>query len=407
MSDFVPFSGTAIQLVSAILEIIDAKGSTDEIMKGLHKRLLRLSAAADSLHACQAHQETKDALLEKLQEIRREINKWVSMPSYKRFLRASPFLGNEGYKDRFNRLKEELETCIADLDLDLIINISKKKNTKDKRLIVRDFMKSSLEIRQEDVQRLDSNAIGHGASAAVYRVQYSGSIMACKVFDLTGHNYSELKKMFQNFDKELQIMSKLRNPNIITIHGIVTSVPEELGIIMDYASHGSLRQVLDKMDKDFQLATLYHWSRDVAYAMNYLHQQNIFHRDLKSLNVLICENFKAKVSDFGASKASELHSTLANSTTTATTRRNSNDHVGTAAWMAPEYILNNEFTVKSDVYAYAIVMWEILTGEIPWKGLSQVQIISKVTQQHERPSLDGISEDAQLLVDLMIQCWVP
>ena len=119
MSDFVPFSGTAIQLVTTILKTIDAKiirctndeimnpnpnlKGSDEIMKGLYQLLLRLSAEAECLHACQGHQRTKDALLEKLQEIQREINLWVSNNRndfFKRYARSN--LGI--YKRRFKHL---------------------------------------------------------------------------------------------------------------------------------------------------------------------------------------------------------------------------------------------------------------------------------------------------------------
>ena len=77
---------------------------------------------------------------------------------------------------------------------------------------------------------------------------------------------------------------------------------------------------------------------------------------------------------------------------------------GTPAYMAPELLSENIFTEKSDVYAYAIVIWEVLTGEVPWTGLGYPQIITQVLVKGARPPLpsDGAAED---LVALMGRCW--
>jgi len=121
------------------------------------------------------------------------------------------------------------------------------------------------------------------------------------------------------------------------------------------------------------------------------------HRDLKSLNVLLdASRRRCKVSDFGLSKSESLNTAATQSTMGGGAK-------GTPAYMAPELLQSNIFTEKTDVYAYGMIVFEVLAGDIPWRGLNQMQIMMQAGLQKQRPPVpEGAPAD---LVALMQRCW--
>jgi len=116
----------------------------------------------------------------------------------------------------------------------------------------------------------------------------------------------------------------------------------------------------------------------------------IIHRDLKSPNILITENWTALISDFGESR-------IADSTMTT--------GVGTPQWMAPECLLGfDNYSHKSDVYSFGIILWEIITHEEPYAQYSRVQYQHMVIHENLRPPIPPFSPD--ILSNLMKVCWI-
>ena len=130
--------------------------------------------------------------------------------------------------------------------------------------------------------------------------------------------------------------------------------------------------------------------------MAYLYSKGVEHRDLKSLNVLLDGALRCKVSDFGLSKSDSLNTAATQSTMGGGAK-------GTPAYMAPELLDSNTFTEKTDVYAYGMVVFEVLAGDLPWAGLGYPQIITQVLVKGSRPPPpEGAPAD---LVALMQRCW--
>jgi serine/threonine protein kinase len=130
---------------------------------------------------------------------------------------------------------------------------------------------------------------------------------------------------------------------------------------------------------------------DIAKGMLFLHSCRpiVLHRDLKSQNILLDSDFHCKVCDFGISRAATTMNTM-----TA---------VGTPQWMSPEVLRNERYSEKADVYAYGVVLWELLTRTPPFKGLQAVTVVSLVGHQGQRPPmpLDAPFRYRQLIE----QCW--
>jgi serine/threonine protein kinase len=106
---------------------------------------------------------------------------------------------------------------------------------------------------------------------------------------------------------------------------------------------------------------------DLAVSLQYLHSRKIYHCDLKSSNVLLDE-MKVKLTDFGLSSLVNFKSDICKG------------RIGTPHWMAPEIMLGEKYSIPSDIYSYGMILWEMLTNQIPYYGLAIYQIIGVVTE---------------------------
>jgi PREDICTED: similar to mitogen-activated protein kinase kinase kinase len=157
---------------------------------------------------------------------------------------------------------------------------------------------------------------------------------------------------------------------------------------MEYCPNGQLYDILKRHKVPPILVV--EWSRQIASGMNYLHSKKIIHRDLKSLNVLMSSNNVLKISDFGNCRLWDDRSIKMS-------------FAGTVAWMAPEVIRNENCSEKVDVWSFGVVMWEILTCEVPYKDVDSSAVIWGVgnTSLH-LPVPSTCPQGFKLLLEL---CW--
>ncbi|PSS04139.1 Serine/threonine-protein kinase [Actinidia chinensis var. chinensis] len=244
------------------------------------------------------------------------------------------------------------------------------------------------EIHWEDLHLQEE--IGQGSFAVVHRGIWNGSDVAIKVY--FGSDYSEGTLL--DYKKEIDIMRRLRHPNVLLFMGAVYSRErDKLAIVTEFLPRGSLFKILHKNNQSLDIRRRLRMALDIARGMNYLHRRNppIVHRDLKTSNLLVDKNWNVKVGDFGLSR-------LKNATfLTAKSGR------GTPQWMAPEVLRNEPSNEKSDVFSFGVILWELMTESIPWKHLNSFQVVGVVGFMDRRLDLpENLDARASSIIR---DCW--
>ncbi|XP_022145347.1 serine/threonine-protein kinase STY17-like isoform X2 [Momordica charantia] len=229
------------------------------------------------------------------------------------------------------------------------------------------------------------NKVGSGSYGDLYRGTYFSQEVAIKVLRPELIN----EEMIKEFSQEVYIMRKVRHKNVVQFIGACTR-PSNLCIVTEFMSRGSIFDFLHKQRGVFNLPSLLKVAIDISRGMNYLHQNNIIHRDLKTANLLMDENMVVKVADFGVARVQTQSGVM-----TAET--------GTYRWMAPEVIEHKPYDHKADVFSFGIALWELLTGEIPYSSMTPLQAAVGVVQKGLRPTIP--KNVHPILVELLEKCW--
>ncbi|XP_038894227.1 LEAF RUST 10 DISEASE-RESISTANCE LOCUS RECEPTOR-LIKE PROTEIN KINASE-like 1.4 isoform X3 [Benincasa hispida] len=194
-----------------------------------------------------------------------------------------------------------------------------------------------------------SRELGDGGYGTVYfGTLKDGRIVAVK--RLYENNY----KRVEQFTNEVEILSKLQHPNLVKLYGSTSRHSQELLLVYEYISNGT---VADHLHGKRANSSLLSWSvrlkiaTETANALAYLHCNDIIHRDVKTNNILLDNNFKVKVADFGLSRLFPLDVTHV-----------STAPQGTPGYVDPEYYQCYQLTDKSDVYSFGVVLVELISS---------------------------------------------
>jgi len=233
--------------------------------------------------------------------------------------------------------------------------------------------------------------VGCGASADVYRSLYRGTEVAVKVLrNLNEHDLDKVNEL----RRELNALLILRHPNLVLFMGTTVSAKGSIGLVTEFCSGGNLFNLLHESNVPLSWKQRCKMALDVAKGMNSLHsyKQPILHRDLKSLNLLLVEPVKGpydpvlvKITDLGLARFQSSNQYMTSM-------------AGTFHWMAPEVLVGKPYTIKADIYSYAIVLWEIITRKKPYAGMDPGRIMHLVLNLNQRPDITSIPSDCPPLV---------
>ncbi|XP_018568344.1 mitogen-activated protein kinase kinase kinase 13 isoform X2 [Anoplophora glabripennis] len=227
-------------------------------------------------------------------------------------------------------------------------------------------------------QITDLTFLGCGGQGAVFSGMLNSTPVAVK-------KVSELK------DTDIRNLRKLNHPNIVKFKGVCTQEPSCYCIIMEFCPYGPLFNLLKNQKNVVTINRVVSWAKQIANGMHYLHTHKIIHRDLKSPNVLIGDEEVIKISDFGTSRT--WNGVSSEKMTFA----------GTVAWMAPEAIQEQACSEKVDIWSFGVVLWELLTCEVPYDGMEQSAIMYSVGSGKLKPPIPTTCPDGFKLI--MQMCW--
>lgn len=216
--------------------------------------------------------------------------------------------------------------------------------------------------------------IGDGGMASVYRAhdQLLDRYVAVKILH---PQFANDEEFITRFKKEAQAAAKLSHANIVNIYD-VGEWQEKHFIVMEYVEGETLKSKIQR-DGKLSIHDTLNISEQISEALEHAHTHNLIHCDIKPHNILLKANGQVKVADFGIARAA-----------TSSTMTYGGNVVGSVHYISPEQAQGNAITPKSDIYSLGVVIYEMLTGQVPFKGESAVSIALKHLQEKPIPIHD-------------------
>ncbi len=213
--------------------------------------------------------------------------------------------------------------------------------------------------------------IGGGGMALVYKAR-------CRLLDryvaikVLREEFTSDEEFIRKFRRESQAAAKLSHPNIVSIYDVGVE-GDIYYIVMEYIKGKTLKEVIREKGK-LSFEETVDYSIQIAEALAHAHANHIVHRDIKPHNIMITEDGRVKVTDFGIARAA-----------TSSTVTNTNNVLGSVHYFSPEQAKGGYTDEKSDIYSLGIVMYEMITGRVPFEGESPISVALKHVQEEIVP----------------------
>ena len=273
---------------------------------------------------------------------------------------ASTHLGNNDSSINIrNRLKRRQSENLTEQYNFITGGDFKEKTNFDKKYDINNFTKV--------IEDIFPKQLGSGSFGRVFLVSHNETkkLFALKVIDK--------RKLLMSYGKldiiynEINIHAKLDHENIIKLYNF-NEDNENINIVMEYAPNGNLYDLITKTKTGFDEYKAFEYFIQVVNAVHYLHNNNIIHRDIKPENILIGEDNKIKLCDFGWAKELSLE--------------NRSTFCGTVEYMAPEIVGSENYDYGVDIWSLGILLYELLYGHSPFKANNTKNVILNI-KSHE------------------------
>ncbi|MBQ9832574.1 MAG: serine/threonine-protein kinase, partial [Clostridia bacterium] len=232
--------------------------------------------------------------------------------------------------------------------------------------------------------------IGSGGMAHVYKAKdiIAGRIVAIKV--LKEENKDDLE-FVRRFEREAQAVLSLSHPNIVSSYDV--GVDDDMHfLVLEYVEGRTLKEIITE-EKTLSPKQTINIACQVLDALSHAHERGIIHRDVKPQNVIITPRGKVKLTDFG----------IARDTASTTRTFAGSNMIGSVHFLSPEQARGEEVTAESDIYSCGIMLYEMLTGTVPFSGDNTVAIALKHLQEDITPPVRVNSKIPSSLSDIIVK----
>ncbi|CAG9539126.1 unnamed protein product [Cercopithifilaria johnstoni] len=290
-------------------------------------------------------------------------------------------------ENRFNSLKELIDTYVSGKKP---INPEIKTSQ-----LIRPIARQSWEFLHENITL--KNMLGEGqfgevraAEALIDGKKIPVAVKIAKTISDKKH-IQQVKEKIKEMMHEARLMRYFDHENVIKMHGVAVC-REPLMIIIEMINGGCLTDVLESRKGNvYENEKIENMSLGSARGLEYIHSQKIIHRDIAARNVLYTENRVAKISDFGMSRYGEFY------------EMSKGNKKVPLKWTAPESMVTYQYTPKTDVFSYSILLWEIFSdGEEPYKGMTSIEVKRMISCGERLKKPEGCPD---FMYHLMEKCW--
>ncbi len=260
------------------------------------------------------------------------------------------------------------------------------KGKKEEKIVVVEGLEIKPTVGRYEIVR----EIGQGAMGVVYEARDPkiNRLLAIKTIRFSDEFEEDRVKDIRNrFFKEAEIAGKLSHPSIVSIYDVGEDY-ELTYLAMEFLEGPDLRQHCKEGDL-LPLRKVLDIVSEVAIALDYAHSQGVIHRDVKPGNIMLIKNGKVKVTDFGIAKA------------ISSTQTKSGIVLGTPNYMSPEQVNGQEIDGRSDLFSLGVVLFELLTGQVPFHGKNMTNLLYQITQVRH-PSARDINPKVPKVCDQII-----